>query len=183
MRMPASGGRRLGPWNTPAIVWPPGLRTQPPSPMGKSGNPAHRSVTPPRPSNLHGGQTGSSRIHWHQAIYALMHEDDLDIGPGCGCPAPASTARPGRQLQDGRERRLAGGSATHDRAPRPGGSISNPYRRPRSMPDRQPRRCRRGACSRRKGTIPVILVDANLLVYTHVGSFPQHETAREWLDG
>jgi hypothetical protein len=29
----------------------------------------------------------------------------------------------------------------------------------------------------------VILVDANLLVYAHVASFPQHETAREWLDG
>ncbi len=29
----------------------------------------------------------------------------------------------------------------------------------------------------------MILVDANLLVYAHVGSFPQHDTAREWLDG
>jgi len=29
----------------------------------------------------------------------------------------------------------------------------------------------------------VILVDANLLVYAHVASFQQHETAREWLDG
>jgi toxin-antitoxin system PIN domain toxin len=29
----------------------------------------------------------------------------------------------------------------------------------------------------------VILVDANLLVYAHVASFRQHETAREWLDG
>lgn len=29
----------------------------------------------------------------------------------------------------------------------------------------------------------MILVDANLLVYAHVTSFPQHETAREWLDG
>jgi hypothetical protein len=29
----------------------------------------------------------------------------------------------------------------------------------------------------------VILVDANLLVYAHVAGFPQHETAREWLDG
>jgi len=29
----------------------------------------------------------------------------------------------------------------------------------------------------------VILVDANLLVYAHVASFPQHERARKWLDG
>ena len=28
----------------------------------------------------------------------------------------------------------------------------------------------------------MILVDANLLVYAHVGSFPQHDTARTWLD-
>jgi predicted nucleic acid-binding protein len=28
----------------------------------------------------------------------------------------------------------------------------------------------------------VILVDANLLVYAHVSSFPQHEQARGWLD-
>jgi toxin-antitoxin system PIN domain toxin len=29
----------------------------------------------------------------------------------------------------------------------------------------------------------VILVDANLLVYAHVRSLPQHERARAWLDG
>lgn len=29
----------------------------------------------------------------------------------------------------------------------------------------------------------MILVDANLLVYAHVRSFPQHEAARKWLDG
>jgi toxin-antitoxin system PIN domain toxin len=29
----------------------------------------------------------------------------------------------------------------------------------------------------------VILVDANVLVYAHVRSFPQHERARTWLDG
>ena len=28
----------------------------------------------------------------------------------------------------------------------------------------------------------MILLDANLLVYAHVGSFPQHEGARSWLD-
>jgi hypothetical protein len=28
----------------------------------------------------------------------------------------------------------------------------------------------------------VILVDANILVYAHVSSFPQHAAAREWLD-
>ena len=28
----------------------------------------------------------------------------------------------------------------------------------------------------------MILVDANLLVYAHVGSFPQHARARRWLD-
>jgi hypothetical protein len=28
----------------------------------------------------------------------------------------------------------------------------------------------------------VILVDANLLVYAHVGTFPQHAKARAWLD-
>lgn len=28
----------------------------------------------------------------------------------------------------------------------------------------------------------MILVDANLLVYAHVGSFPQHARARDWLD-
>ncbi|QQS46793.1 MAG: hypothetical protein IPM66_23380 [Acidobacteriota bacterium] len=29
----------------------------------------------------------------------------------------------------------------------------------------------------------MIIVDANLLVYAHVSTFPQHEQAREWLDG
>ncbi len=29
----------------------------------------------------------------------------------------------------------------------------------------------------------MILVDANLLVYAHVASFPQHAAARKWLDG
>mgnify|MGYP003581150758 FL=1 len=29
----------------------------------------------------------------------------------------------------------------------------------------------------------MILVDANLLVYSHVSSFQQHERARAWLDG
>ena len=29
----------------------------------------------------------------------------------------------------------------------------------------------------------MILVDTNLLVYAHVTSFPQHEVARDWLDG
>lgn len=29
----------------------------------------------------------------------------------------------------------------------------------------------------------MILVDANLLVYAHVRSFDQHDSAREWLDG
>jgi len=28
----------------------------------------------------------------------------------------------------------------------------------------------------------VILLDANLLIYAHVGSFPQHAAARAWLD-
>jgi toxin-antitoxin system PIN domain toxin len=28
----------------------------------------------------------------------------------------------------------------------------------------------------------LILIDANVLVYAHVGSFAQHQTAREWLD-
>ena len=28
----------------------------------------------------------------------------------------------------------------------------------------------------------MILIDANLLVYAHVGSFPQHGMAREWPD-
>jgi toxin-antitoxin system PIN domain toxin len=29
----------------------------------------------------------------------------------------------------------------------------------------------------------VILIDANLLIYAYVNTFPQHATAREWLDG
>ena len=28
----------------------------------------------------------------------------------------------------------------------------------------------------------MILVDANLLIYAHVSSFPQHQVARQWLD-
>lgn len=28
----------------------------------------------------------------------------------------------------------------------------------------------------------MILVDANLLIYAHVATFPQHDAAREWLD-
>ncbi len=29
----------------------------------------------------------------------------------------------------------------------------------------------------------MILLDANILIYAHVASFPQHERARTWLDG
>lgn len=29
----------------------------------------------------------------------------------------------------------------------------------------------------------MILVDANLLIYSHVADFPQHRAAREWLEG
>lgn len=29
----------------------------------------------------------------------------------------------------------------------------------------------------------MILVDANLLVYAHVATLPQHAAARDWLDG
>jgi uncharacterized protein len=29
----------------------------------------------------------------------------------------------------------------------------------------------------------LILVDANILIYAHVGRFPQHQAARGWLDG
>ena len=28
----------------------------------------------------------------------------------------------------------------------------------------------------------MILVNANILIYAHVGSFPQHQAARDWLD-
>jgi predicted nucleic acid-binding protein len=28
----------------------------------------------------------------------------------------------------------------------------------------------------------MIVVDANLLIYTHVNTFAQHESARDWLD-
>ena len=28
----------------------------------------------------------------------------------------------------------------------------------------------------------MILVDANLLIYSHVSTFSQHEKAREWID-
>ena len=28
----------------------------------------------------------------------------------------------------------------------------------------------------------MILVDANLLIYAHVGAFAQHQVARDWLD-
>jgi uncharacterized protein len=30
--------------------------------------------------------------------------------------------------------------------------------------------------------VPVILIDANILIYAHVESVPQHHQAREWLD-
>jgi uncharacterized protein len=36
--------------------------------------------------------------------------------------------------------------------------------------------------SRRRRILQVILLDANLLVYSHVSSFAQHVTARAWLD-
>lgn len=29
----------------------------------------------------------------------------------------------------------------------------------------------------------MILVDANILIYAHVGRFPEHQPARDWLDG
>ncbi|GIW54780.1 MAG: hypothetical protein KatS3mg082_1184 [Nitrospiraceae bacterium] len=45
-----------------------------------------------------------------------------------------------------------------------------------------PRRCRGSACRRGGRRLSVILVDANLLVYAHVSSLPQHEAARAWLD-
>ena len=164
-------------------------RTTRPCCMRRPGQRGSATGGKPRTSSPHAhgfiGLRGLARnvmASTHQGIYASMYENNPDSRPGRGCPAAASTAHPRRQLQNRRERRLARGPAAHDRAPRTPGSISNPDRRPRSMSGRQPRRCRRSAGSRRRGTIPVILVDANLLVYAHVGSFPQHGTAQQWLD-
>ncbi|HTF36442.1 MAG TPA: type II toxin-antitoxin system VapC family toxin [Myxococcota bacterium] len=50
------------------------------------------------------------------------------------------------------------------------------------MPPRERRRHRRGARDRRRGALPLILVDANILIYAHVQGFAQHERARAWLD-
>ena len=40
----------------------------------------------------------------------------------------------------------------------------------------------RSARLRRRRKLQVILVDANILVYAHVASYPQHAIARPWLD-
>lgn len=51
-----------------------------------------------------------------------------------------------------------------------------------SLPCRQPRRCGRSVgCSGRR-SLPMILVDANLLVYAHVTSLSQHQPARVRVD-
>src|SRR5688572_32097111 len=50
------------------------------------------------------------------------------------------------------------------------------------MPDKQPRQYSRGTRSCRRRILQVILLDANLLVYSHVSSFAQHLAARAWLD-
>ena len=51
-----------------------------------------------------------------------------------------------------------------------------------SLTCRQPRRCGRSVgCSGRR-SLPMILVDANLLVYAHVTSLSQHQPARGWFD-
>src|SRR5258708_16122854 len=50
------------------------------------------------------------------------------------------------------------------------------------MFDWQPRRYRRCTSDRRRRSVQVILVDANLLIYAYVASLPQHRAAAAWLD-
>ncbi len=50
------------------------------------------------------------------------------------------------------------------------------------MSARQCGQRRRDACRCRGRRVPLILVDTNLLVYSHIEDFHQHAAAREWLD-
>jgi hypothetical protein len=68
---------------------------------------------------------------------------------------------------------------------RPRGSAgpgSRPPRRPGALPDRQLGRRFGSVSDRRRRGFPVILIDANLLVYAHVASVPQHPS-RSFLVG
>ena len=70
------------------------------------------------------------------------------------------------------------------RCPAAGGrAVPDDLGRSRPVPPGDRRQRRRRPRRGRGRILPVILVDANLLVYAHVEGFPQHESARKWLDG
>src|SRR5262249_23621282 len=61
-------------------------------------------------------------------------------------------------------------------------AVSEGRLRSRRQPRRQPGQHRRSPGSRRRRTTFVILVDANLLVYSANRAAPEHEAGRAWLD-
>ena len=62
------------------------------------------------------------------------------------------------------------------------GASFDPLGRSRALPAGRRRRHRGSARRRRERVLQVILLDANLLIYSHVASFRQHASARAWLD-
>src|SRR3989304_4578878 len=67
--------------------------------------------------------------------------------------------------------------ATPPRGAGPGGPLE-----PRWEPGRQPRQRGGGPVARGRRGAPVILVDANLLVYAHDASAAEHARARAWFE-
>src|SRR6266542_3624424 len=111
-----------------------------------------------------------------------MHEDHADARSRRRGDARARAGGDGTRAEGGGER----GDAARPGAVRegyPGATpIPHPHPGPRGMPHRRRRRCLRSDRLWRGRGPPVILVDANLLVYAVNPASPEHKRARAWLD-
>src|SRR3970040_424429 len=110
-----------------------------------------------------------------------MHENDPDARQGCRHRVGAVAQGAQGQPKEGRERSAAAGPGADGGASSEAPRAANAPGIARALPGGHHRQCLGGACYRGGRVLPVILVDANLLIYAHVSTFSRHEAARAWL--
>ena len=147
----------------------------------------HTSIDPGRALGGTDRSTGPWRVasrrnlpSRHHQSYALMraHDPEPRRRRGARSTVCAIAGRePARPRQRGPPRRPREPVHATGEAHSP----STPHPRSWALPARPRRRCGGSGGSRGRG-VPMILVDANLLIYAHVKSFEQHAAARQWLD-
>src|SRR6478672_5213306 len=111
-----------------------------------------------------------------------MHANYNHLGQGC-CGNHRTPSQNQAQASQGRDQRGFARRTERDCGTWAGPpSLSYAVGRPRALFGRQCRQHFGCARDKRRRIVQVILVDANLLIYAHVESFPQHGQAREWID-